>query len=362
MSENRVRLRHTDRWVGVLVLAAALLFLGALLQRGAIREWLHPSPRLVVLLPEQGTAGLGEGAAMEVLGTQAGTVRRVTVRPDRRLAAEVRVEGQATIFIRQDSKAVIRKRFGIAGAAYLDVERGDGPPLDWDGPSPPVIEASSERAPTETVGELLEQVQARLLPVIESVERGTHAFAVAMERLERGEGSVGRLLADDTLAREAEAAALRASAILERLEGAAADVGRLAAAAAGPDGGDGNGAAAAGGGVPGLLRRADDTLALLQRASRDLARATPALPRAARSVEQGAGSLPTLLVQTQETARELELLVNQLRGLWLLGGGTGSGGAGSGGARGVGGGGGPAAGARDQPPAAARPRADRIRP
>jgi phospholipid/cholesterol/gamma-HCH transport system substrate-binding protein len=285
-----------------------------------------------VLLPEQGSAGLGEGAAVEVLGTHAGTVRRITVQRDRRLSAEVRVEKQATTFIRQDSTAVIRKQFGVAGAAYLDIGRGSGAPLDWDGPKPPVIEASSERAPTETVGELLDQVQARLLPVLESVERGTRSFAVAMERLERGEGSVGRLLADDTLAREAEAAAGRMAAILETLGGAAEDAKRLTAAAAGAEGG-----------VPALLRRADQTLAQLQRASRDLARATPALPRATRSVEEGASSLPALLVQTQETARELELLVNQLRGLWLLGGG----------------GAGAEAVSREQQ---ARPRADRIRP
>jgi phospholipid/cholesterol/gamma-HCH transport system substrate-binding protein len=333
VSENRVRLRHTDRWVGLLVLVAVLLLLGALLQRGVLREWFVPSPTLIVLLPEQGTAGLGEGAAVEVLGTHAGTVRRITVQPDRRLSAEVRVEEQATTLIRQDSTAVIRKQFGVAGAAYLDIGRGSGEPLDWDGPKPPVIEASSERAPTETVGELLDQVQARLLPVLESVERGTRSFAVAMERLERGEGSVGRLLADDTLAREAEAVAGRMAAILETLGGAAADAKRLTAAATGAEGG---------GGVPALLRRADQTLAQLQRASRDLARATPSLPRATRSVEQGASSLPALMVQTQETARELELLVNQLRGLWLLGGG--------GGAEAV---------SREQQ---ARPRADRIRP
>ncbi len=342
MSENRVRLRHTDRWVGLLVLAAVLVFLGALLQRGLLREWFAPSPTLIVLLPEQGTAGLGEGAAMEVLGTHAGTVRRITVQPDGRLSAEVRVEELATAFIRRDSKGVIRKRFGIAGAAYLDVERGNGEPLGWDGPAPPSIEASSERAPAETVGELLDQVQGRLLPVIESVERSAQSFAAAIGRLERGEGSVGRLLSDDTLVRDAEAAARRVSSILETLEGAADNATRLVAAVAGA-GGSGEG----GGGVPALLRRADQTLALLQRASRDLARAAPSLPRATRSVEQGAGSLPALLVQTQETARELELLVNQLRGMWLLGGGSG------------GAGGRAEAVSREQQ---TRPRADRIRP
>ncbi len=349
MSENRVRLRHTDRWVGLLVLAAVLVFLGALLQRGVLREWFAPSPTLIVLLPEQGTAGLGEGAAMEVLGTHAGTVRRITVQPDGRLSAEVRVEELATAFIRRDSKGVIRKRFGIAGAAYLDVDRGNGEPLGWGAPDPPSIEASSERAPAETVGELLDQVQARLLPVIESVERSAQSFAAAMGRLERGEGSVGRLLSDDTLVRDAEVAARRASSILATLEGAADDARRLAAAVAGASGpgGDGEG----GGGVPAMLRRADQTLVLLQRASRDLARATPSLPRATRSVEQGAGSLPALLVQTQETARELELLVNQLRGMWLLGGGGGGAGAGSGGRA--------EAVSRERP---TRPRADRIRP
>ena len=350
MSENRVRLRHTDRWVGLLVLAAVLVFLGALLQRGVLREWFAPSPTLIVLLPEQGTAGLGEGAAMEVLGTHAGTVRRIAVQPDGRLSAEVRVEELATAFIRRDSKGVIRKRFGIAGAAYLDVERGHGEPLRWDRRAPPSIEASSERAPAETVGELLDQVQGRLLPVIESVERSAQSFAAAMGRLERGEGSVGRLLSDDTLVRDAEAAARRASSILETLEGAADDARRLAAAVAGAAdgrGGDGEG----GGGVPALLRRADQTLGLLQRASRDLSRATPSLPRATRSVEQGAGSLPALLVQTQETARELELLVNQLRGMWLLGGGGGGAGGASGGRA--------EAVSRERP---TRPRADRIRP
>ena len=157
------------------------------------------------------------------------------------------------------------------------------------------------------MGELLDQVQGRLLPVIESVERSARSFAAAMGRLERGEGSVGRLLTDDTLVRDAEAAARRVSSILETLEGAADDARRLAAAVAGADGRGGD--AEGGGGVPALLRRADQTLSSLQRASRDLARATPSLPRATRSVEQGAGSLPALLVQTQETARELELLV-----------------------------------------------------
>jgi phospholipid/cholesterol/gamma-HCH transport system substrate-binding protein len=75
------------------------------------------------------------------------------------------------------------------------------------------------------------------------------------------------------------------------------------------------------GGVPGLLHRADATLATLQQSMRDLALATQRAPQIVHSVELGARDLPALLTQTQQTAHELDQLAIQLRGLWLLGGG-----------------------------------------
>jgi len=65
-------------------------------------------------------------------------------------------------------------------------------------------------------------------------------------------------------------------------------------------------------------------MASIERASADLARATPALPRAARNVQAGTDPLPAVVVQAQETARELEMLLTQLRGHWLLNAGGGA--------------------------------------
>jgi phospholipid/cholesterol/gamma-HCH transport system substrate-binding protein len=315
--EDRVQLRHTDRMVGALVILAIALFLGAMFQRGVIREWFTRGDTLIVLLPEEGVAGLAVGAEVEVLGIRAGSVRRILVDPERRIRAEVRVEEQAKPFIRADSTAVVRRRFGVAGPAYLDIQRGEGPPLTWDYA---VIEATSERAPTETVGALLDELQKRVFPILDELRSGTAAFAQAAQRLERGEGTVGRLLADDTLAREAETTATRAAALLETVQGAARDVQRLAAALSGTSGPRGRPPPP--GTLPSLLARADRALASIEQASRDLARATPALPRAARNVEEGTEPLPAVVVQAQETARELELLLTQLRGHWLLGSST----------------------------------------
>ena len=63
---------------------AALLFAGAVLQAGALRDWMRPTVTLRVLLPEQGVGGLSVGADVEVLGTRAGTVRRVVMEPAQR--------------------------------------------------------------------------------------------------------------------------------------------------------------------------------------------------------------------------------------------------------------------------------------
>jgi len=311
---RRFGLRNADEWVGLLVLLALAAFLAAALQAGVLRDWLRTTATLRVLLPEQGVSGLSVGAEVEVLGTRAGTVRRIVFERDQRMVAEVEVEEQARAFIRRDSAAVIRRRFGVAGAAYLDVARGSGAELDW---SFAVIEATSERAPTETVGAVLDEVQRRVFPILDDLQRSARSVANLMERIERGEGTVGRVLSDDSLARTAEGAAEDVAGVIrnvarmiEGLEGVVEQAGRLVNEA-----GSGNS------GVPALLRRVDQTLASLQQATRDVARTTTRLPQTVRNVEEGTANLPALLTQTQQTTRELEMLLTQLRGLWLLGGG-----------------------------------------
>ncbi|MBU8543242.1 MULTISPECIES: MlaD family protein [Roseomonadaceae] len=312
--EDRVRLRHTDRWVGALVLLALLLFLGALAQRGVLRDWFDDGSTLMVLLPEEGVAGLSVGADAEVLGIRAGSVRRIIVDPERRIRAELRIEEQAKPFIRRDSTAVVRRRFGVAGPAYLDIQRGRGEELNWDRAW---IRATSERAPTETLGTLLDELQERVFPVLEELRTGTAAFAAATQRLERGEGTIGRLLNDDTLIREAEAATARAAQVMANIEGASVELRQLTAGLRGADGRGGPGT------LPGLVARAERVLAQAERATADIARASPALPQITANVRDGTDGLPAVMVQAQEAARQMELLLLQLRRHWLLGSGGG---------------------------------------
>jgi phospholipid/cholesterol/gamma-HCH transport system substrate-binding protein len=309
-----IRLRYADEWVGLLVVAAVVAFLGAILHAGVLRDWFRPVSYLRIVLPETGVAGLSVGADVEVLGTHAGVIRRVVISPNQQMYAEAEIEDQARAFIRRDSQGTIRRRYGVAGAAFVDVSRGKGAELDWDYA---VIQAVTERDPTESIGALIDQARQKIFPILDDVGRSTKALSDIMEHTQKGEGDVGRLLTDETMVRDVEAIVAKASGIVS-------DLGQLVSelqSAAGNVKNLSQGINARDGGVPGLLHRADVTLATLQQAMRDLALATQRAPQIVHSVELGARDLPGLLTQTQQTAHQLEELAIQLRGLWLLGGG-----------------------------------------
>ena len=317
-----IRLRHTDLWVGLLVLAGILVLLGLALQRGALRDWFRPSVTLRILLPESGVAGLQVGSEVEVLGTPAGVVRRIVIDPSQQMHAEADIEEQVTAFIRRDSKAIIRKRFAVAGAAYVDITRGTSEAFDWDFA---VIQAETERAPTETIGVLIDELRANIFPVLEDAGRAMESLAVTMERVERGEGNIGRLLADETLMREAEGTVGDARAavgdlrqILTQVDAIAGDAAALTSSVGDDEGG-----------LPALLRRADRSLASLETVMADLSDASKGVPSILENVEDATETLPSLLTQAQLTVYEMEQLITQLQGLWYLGGGDEEGGTGA---------------------------------
>lgn len=301
------RMPRVNEAAGAFVLVALGLFVAAVLQAGVLGPLLRPALTLHVILPPEGTAGLSAGALVEVLGTRAGQVRRIVIDPRQQLYADVRLDQGMDVFVRRDSRVFIRRQFGVAGAAYLDITRGTGAPLDWDYA---VLEVTREQAPTESLGELIEDLRKRLVPVFEDVGRITHAAADISEKLARGEGSVGRLLADDTLVREMETAAAQLDRTLAEADLAVAEV-REAVATAG----------VAAEGLPRLVQAAERALANVQAITRDLARASPEAPRIARDAAATVATLPGLLVQVQQAAAELDRLLVALRTHPLIGGG-----------------------------------------
>jgi len=318
---NRLgRIPWASEAVGALVLAAIGLFFIAALQGGVLRQWFSPTEKLRIVLPEQGLFGLAAGAPVEVLGTKAGEVKRIVIDPGQSFYAEADIDDAMRTFIRRDSRAFIRKQFGIAGAAYLEISRGQGEPLDWDFA---VITAEVDRAPTENVGQLVEDLRAKVLPIIDQTNRAVTALADLAEQLRapdgklnqllastdqivgniaRGDGVVGRLLTDDRLVGELQSTVATARQgveglrpVVENLQRAAGNLAQLTSSVARDSQA-----------VPRLVADANATVASLRQITADVSQTSP--------------GLPALLAQTQQTTLELERLLTQVRSLWLLGG------------------------------------------
>ena len=308
-----IRLRHTDEWVGALVIAAVALLLIAALQAGVLREWFKPTAELRLVLPSAGVAGLEVGADVEILGTRAGRVNEIVLDPDQQMYAMLEIDEQATAFIRRDSKAVIRRRFGVAGAAFVDISRGTGEELDW---TYAVVEAVTERAPTDSVSALIDEAKQKIFPVLDNVGRITQSLAEVAERINRGEGNVGRLLVDDSMVKQAEAtvgaardAVAALNLLMADLQKSAGNINALTQQVSAPDG------------VPAVLAQTDENLATLKKILDDVAVATRRTPSIAKNLEGSTATLPALLTQLQVTIKNLDQLVVQLQRSWLLGGG-----------------------------------------
>ena len=313
---------------------ALLLFIAGLIYSGRIREWFNPGETLRVLLPDDGLSGLTIGSTVEILGTKAGEVREIVINPSEKMHADVRIDRQMAVFVRSDSKATIRRTFGIAGDAYLEISRGFGEPLDWEFA---VISAVSDRKPTDTVGELIDEIRAKVFPVIDVGQKAIQALLAVAEQLQdpdkgvqqllanmdsiadrinRGEGTIGRLLTEDKLVRDLESLIAqldtetrRIGPILDDLKATMQNVAEFSTQFN-----------AQSSEIPEITHSLKEALASIENVMNDLSQTTPQLPRIIKNVGDTTETLPVFVLQVQQVMVELERLIKQLQTNWLLGG------------------------------------------
>ncbi|GBQ59771.1 MlaD family protein [Komagataeibacter swingsii] len=284
-----VRVRYADEWVGILVLVALVILLGAVIEAGVLRDWLTPAGRLRIVLPENGVSGLSVGDDLEVMGIHAGTVRRVRINPSGGMYAIVEIDPDIEPYIRRDSTAIIRKRFVVAGASYIDVSRGTGDKLDW---SYAVLSATNAPNPADTITQTFSDIRDRVIPVLDNAQHMMATLDATITDMHAGKGSIGRLMTNDDLIRQAEQMITSLNATVAQLTPIEKQ-------------------------LAGVMDKASASMTNVQKATGDLSNATPAITH---NLQDASQQLPVLLVQAQTTASSLQKLVDQMRGLWILGG------------------------------------------
>jgi len=330
---QHTRFRYANQAVGVFVILTIIIFLVAFLFSGQVREWFDPGERIKVILPSDGLFGLSEGAEVEIIGTKAGRVYEIIINPDQQMHADVQIQSDMKAFVRRDSKAVIRKRFGVAGDSYLVISRGFGEPLDW---SYAVIDASADRAPTDSIGDILDEVRTKIFPVIDDTQKAIHMLLVLVQdlhnpegnmqkllgnldtvsgKMARGEGAVGRLLSDEKIMDEFLELVNRLNRSMDRFDPVfdelATTIGNVSKITdqIGSQSRD----------LPEITLKLKNLLVSIQAVMEDLSRSTPQLPRIAKNVSDATNNVPVLMLQSQQVMAELEQLIKQLQSHWLLG-------------------------------------------
>lgn len=328
-----LRERRRRRIVGAFVLVIGAVLAFAVTQSPRLRELFRPSLELTVRLPASGSFGLSQGAGVNVLGTNAGRVRHVEITESGEMFARVSVRQDFAPFIREDSVAVIRKVFGVAGDAFLEITRGEGEPLrEGD-----MIPARADEAPTEAIQVLVQELRGQVMPALgevreavrawtsvadslldpaSDIQRATASLGAIAERLERGEGAFGALLQDDSLIRDLHELVARLNNVVVALEPTMGDARQAATDAAFITAQLRSEAE----NMPGLVDSTRDTMERLREALTNLQTAAAELPSTASAVRDAAATLPELTLQVERTLREAEALMRTLRGSWIVGG------------------------------------------
>ncbi len=283
------KFRYVNEIVGTFVLAIVALLIVGVIFAGHAQEWFTPVRRYNLDFPTEGSLGIQKGATVEILGTTVGKVERIFVEEDGRMGAVASVKGDFIRFVRSDSRAIVKKRFGVAGEAYIEITEGKDEMLPPDFNLPAVKDTEL----TEMLAELLKQIRETTVPALEKVQRTVDEYGNLAADLRNPEGPLLKLLANLE----------QITAGLQKGEGSAGKILRDPQMA---------------NDLKGILDKVDQSLVEVKGILEDVKKTTAQLPPMAEKVGGEVNDLPGLVLQTQETLRESERLIEGIQRHWLI--------------------------------------------
>lgn len=327
--EEGFKFRRVNEITGTLVLIVLAVLIGTAVLTGHSQRWFKSRVTLRITLPEDGAAGIRQGSEVYFLGTLVGSVADVFVDANGRMEAEANIRRDYFRFVRADSSATVKKKFGVAGDSFFEITRGMGQPLPEKNAA--IVCNDQVQSALESA---IEDIRREALLVFKKTGAGFDAWtklgkdlgetrehlnqlAARLERMasnvEAGKGTAGRLLNDTALADEAHRILSRLESITAGVEQGKGTVGRLLNDSALADD------------AQKLLTRANQTMGELQSvatnlnaAAKNLQTGTARLPEITDAVAAEAKELPGLILQTHNSMRELERLIEALQRHWIV--------------------------------------------
>ena len=273
MATKPFKFRYVNEITGVFVLLIVALLVAGIILAGRAQGWFEPQSRITLLFPEEGSLGVQEGTRIQILQTTVGSVDKMIVQADGHMRAQARIKGDFfRWFVRQDSKAVVKKAFAVAGETFVEISRGRGAPMPKEGAE---LTCVSDVELIQLAQDILKQVRGaveeytRLAADLRNpngplLQLLSHLSQIAAG-LEKGEGPAGKLLRD-----------------------------------------------------PAMAQQINDAMAEVRRILADVRQATAQLPAMAKTAGGEVKDASGLVLQTQSAIREAEKLIEGIQKHWLL--------------------------------------------
>jgi phospholipid/cholesterol/gamma-HCH transport system substrate-binding protein len=292
---ERFKFRRVNEITGAFVLVVVAMLIAAIVWTGHSQRWFKSRVALRIVLPEAGAAGIRQGSEVYFLGTLVGSVSDVIVDTTGRMEAEADIRRDFFRFVRADSSAVVKMKFGVAGDSYFEITRGEGQPLPEKNASivcKEQYQSALEAAVEEIRGQTLATLKKTSAGLDTWTALGTNLITTQarLEQLvvrlndivagvEQGKGTAGKLITDTALADEAQNLLVRVNQLTGELQ---------------------------------------DMTTNLNVAVNNVQNGTARLPEITDAVADETKDLPGLVRQTQVSMRELERLVEAMQKTWLL--------------------------------------------
>ena len=301
MMKQRFTFRHVNEITGTFVILVVVALIAAIVWTGYRQRWFRGTVTLRIVLPEAGAAGIRQGSEVYFLGTLVGTVSQVIVDAAGRMEARTTIRSDFFRFVRADSSAVVKKKFGVAGDAYFEITRGQGPPL-------PKKDASIIcRELPGTMETAIEEVRRAVLPVLEKLSVGLDTWTTLGEKLSAGADAWTKLGTNlDESRQHLDQLIARLNGIVAGIEQGKGTAGKLLTDPALADD------------LKIILDKGNVSMDQLQTILKDVQMAGTHLSAVSEALAAEAEDLPGLVRQTQQTLHELERLIEGVQKHWLI--------------------------------------------
>jgi tetratricopeptide (TPR) repeat protein len=220
MIQKPFKFRYASEIAGAFVLLALVLLLTGIFLAAHWQGWFEGrfSLRTQELTSDEGSYGLQEGSEVRVRNTVAGKVARIMPSREGGIALTLEIRNRFKPFVRKDSVANVKMKFGVAGDAFVEIGMGKGAVVQ-DGD---IIQCKKD----EKMGEVMDMARKTLMeardvvvPMLDQAQGILKHVNGISGSIEQGDGVAGRLVNDKAMADELNQALVNLNSGLSEARG-----------------------------------------------------------------------------------------------------------------------------------------------